>query len=272
MTVGVSGTGGGFKKFIARETDITDASRPIESDEAEQAQAAGLEYIELPVAYDGLSVVVNPENDWVDQLTVDELKKIWEPEAEGKVMTWSQVRAGWPDTPIQLYGPGTDSGTFDYFTGEIVGEEGASRSDFTASEDDNVLVQGVAGDKGALGYFGMAYYEENLDKVKAVPIVNPETGQAVSPSTETVSDGSYAPLSRPLFLYVNLAQADRPEIAAFIDFYLTTGAELATEVGYVPLPDEAYQLVADRWAAKTTGSMYGESSAGKSLMDLLAGQ
>lgn len=269
VSVGVSGTGGGFKRFIAKETAISDASRPIKDEEATEAAAAGIEYIELPVAYDGLSVIVNPENDWVDQLTVEELKKIWEPAAEGTITTWSQVRAGWPDEPILLYGPGTDSGTFDYFTDEINGEEGASRGDYTASEDDNVLVQGVAGDKGALGYFGFAYYEANQDKLRLVPIVNPDTGQAVSPALDTINNGEYAPLSRPIFIYVDADSVTRPEVDAFIKYYLSEGPAFIAEVGYVPLPDELYTLVEQRYAAGVTGTMYADAPEGASLADLL---
>ncbi len=201
IPVGVSGTGGGFKKFCAGETDIQDASRPVTPKEVETCAAAGIEFIELPVAYDGLAVVVNPQNDWVDHLTVDELKKVWEPAAQGKITNWNQVRDGFPDLPLKLYGPGTDSGTFEYFTEAIVGKAKESRGDYQASEDDNVLVQGVSGDKGALGYFGLAYVTENAGKIKAVPVKKGDAAP-VGPSIETVKDGTYQPLSRPLFIYI----------------------------------------------------------------------
>lgn len=236
VPVGVSGTGGGFEKFIAQETDISDASRPIKDEEAEAAKAAGVEYVELKVAFDGLSVLVNPENTWVDYLTVEELNKIWSPDST--VKTWKDVRAEWPAEEIKLYAPGTDSGTFDYFTEEINGETGAIRSDFTGSEDDNVLVQGIAGDKNALGFFGYAYYEENQDKLKIVPI---DSGNGpVTPSFETIKDGSYAPLSRPLFIYVNKASLEKPEVKRFVEYYLEIAKDIVQEVGYVALPDEEY--------------------------------
>lgn len=238
VTVGVSGTGGGFKKFTVGETDISNASRPIKDKEKEAAAQNKIEYIELPVAYDGLSVVVNKDNTWVDKMTVEELKKIWEPGS--KVTKWSDVRAGWPDEKIVLYGPGTDSGTFDYFTEAIVGKEDASRADYTASEDDNVLVQGIAGDKNSLGYFGFAYYVENKDKLKVVPIVD-ENGNAVEPTMETIKDGTYKPLSRPIFIYVSKASLAKEEVKEFVKFYLTEGPKLVPEVGYVAMPDEKYQ-------------------------------
>lgn len=235
VTVGVSGTGGGFQKFTRGEIEISNASRPIEADEQAAAEEAGIEYTELQVALDGIAVVVNPQNDWVDHLTVGELKRIWEPNST--VRTWRDVRPEWPDEPIRLYGPGTDSGTFDYFTEAVVGKEGASRTDYTASEDDNQLVTGVANDKYALGYFGFAYYVENRDKLRAVPI---DGGRGpVEPTEETIASGSYTPLSRPLFIYVNNeAYRTRPEVRAFVDYYLEVVGELAPEVGYIPLPDE----------------------------------
>ncbi|MCF6093712.1 PstS family phosphate ABC transporter substrate-binding protein [Microaerobacter geothermalis] len=237
VNVGVSGTGGGFKKFTVGETDISDASRPIKDSEAQKAKENGIEYIEIPVAFDGLSVVVNPENDFVDYLTTEELKKIWEPNSQ--VTKWSQVREGWPDEEIKLYGPGTDSGTFDYFTEVINGEDGASRSDYTASEDDNVLVQGIAGDKYSLGYFGYAYYIENKDKIKVVPI---DGGNGpIEPTDETVNNGTYAPLSRPIFIYVSKKSLQRPEVKAFVEYYLTEGPNFVPEVGYVPLPQDMYE-------------------------------
>ncbi|HEY8415583.1 MAG TPA: PstS family phosphate ABC transporter substrate-binding protein [Thermaerobacter sp.] len=235
VTVGVSGTGGGFEKFTRGEIPISNASRPIKDDEKARAEQNGIAYTELTVAMDGISVVVNPQNDWVDHLTVEELKKIWEPNS--KVKKWSDIRPGWPDQPIKLYGPGTDSGTFDYFTDEIVGEEGASRTDYTASEDDNQLVTGVANDKYALGYFGYAYYMENKDKLKAVPI---DGGNGpVAPTDETIANGTYKPLSRPIFIYVNNeAYKTRPEVKAFVDYYLEVVKEIAPEVGYIALKDD----------------------------------
>ena len=234
VPVGVSGTGGGFKKFIAKETDISNASRPIKQEEADAA--AGVEYLEIPVAFDGLSVMVNNENTWVDSLTVEELNKIWGPEST--VKTWADVRPGWPAEEIKLYAPGTDSGTFDYFTEEINGEAGAIRQDFIGSEDDNVLVQGIAGDKNALGFFGYAYYEENTDKLKIVPI---DGGNGpVIPSFDTIKSGEYAPLSRPLFFYVNTEALTREEVKTFVQFYIENAGAMAEEVGYVSLPAEDY--------------------------------
>jgi phosphate transport system substrate-binding protein len=237
VNVGISGTGGGFKRFTVGETDISDASRPIKKSEAEGAQKNGIEYIELRVAVDGLTVVVNKGNNWVDYLTVQELKRIWEPNST--VQKWSDVRPSWPDRPITLYGPGTDSGTFDYFTEVIVGKEDASRPDYTASEDDNVLVQGIAGDPNSLGYFGFAYYAENMDKLKVVPI---DSGKGpVTPSDVTVRNGQYAPLSRPLFIYVNTKSMQRPEVKAFVIFYLGNAEDLVAQVGYTPLEASVYQ-------------------------------
>jgi phosphate transport system substrate-binding protein len=237
VTVGESGTGGGFKKWASGEIDISDASRPIKEEEKEAAKPNGIEPVEIPVAYDGIAVVVNKENNFVDKLTVDELKKIWEPDS--KVKTWKDVRDSFPAEPIKLYGPGTASGTFDYFTGEIVGEEGKSRTDYTASEDDNVLVKGVQGDKGGLGYFGYAYYLENKDKLKIVPI---DAGKgAIAPTDQTINDGTYSPLSRPVFIYPSNKSLQKPEVKEFVKFYLETAKELVKEVGYVPLPDAKYQ-------------------------------
>jgi len=244
VTVGVSGTGGGFKKFLAGETDINDASRPIKQKEIDKAKKNGVQYIELPVAYDGLSVVVNKSNTWVDFLTVAELHKIWKPGST--VKTWKDIRSNWPNQKIQLYGPGTDSGTFDYFTEVINGKSQVSRSDFTKSEDDNVLVTGVAGDKGSLGYFGFAYYVENKDKLKVVPIQQGDK-KPVAPTMTTINNGAYAPLSRPIFIYVNLKSAKKPEVREFVRFYLKQAKELATEVGYVPLPDQEYQKYLDKF-------------------------
>ena len=252
VTVGVSGTGGGFKKFLNQEIDINAASRPIKESEFDKAVAAGIQFIELPVAFDGISVVVNPENTWVDQLTTDELQRIWQPDSV--VTTWKDVRADWPDETIRLYGPGTDSGTFDYFTGVINGKEQASRADFTASEDDNVLIQGISGDRYALGYFGFAYYLENQDKLRAVAI---DGGQGpILPTPITINDGSYAPLSRPIYIYLNAASLDKPQVADFVRFYLESAGSLAEEVGYITLPDASYAGARARVAARTSGSSY----------------
>jgi len=237
VNVGVSGTGGGFKRFTVGETDISDASRPIKPLEAEQARANGVDYLELQIALDGISLVVNPQNDFVDYLTVEELKRIWEPGS--KVDSWDDVRPEWPSRRLNLYGPGTDSGTFDYFTEAIMGQARASRSDYTASEDDNVLVQGIAGDRNALGYFGYAYYAENADKLKLVAI---DSGSGpVLPTEATIQSGEYTPLSRPLFIYVNKKSLERPEVKAFLKFYMENAAQLVREVGYLPLEAEIYQ-------------------------------
>lgn len=265
VTVGISGTGGGFKKFCVGETDLNDASRTIKETEIAKAKEHGIQFIELPVAFDGISVLVNPKNDFVDFMTVEELRKIWQPGSTVKM--WSDVRPGWPDHPITLYGPGTDSGTFDYFTGAINGKEQACRPDFTASEDDNVLVQGIAGDENALGFFGFAYFAENRSLLKAVPI---ETGSGpVSPSETTINDGSYKPLSRPIFIYVSSASADKPEIDAFVKFYLANAKTLVSEVGYVPLPDEAYALALARFESRSTGSAFKTKKEGASIAETL---
>lgn len=270
VPVGVSGTGGGFKKFCAGETDISNASRPIKTSEAEECAAAGVEFIELPIAYDGLAVVVNPANEFASCLTVDQLKMMWEPAAEGVVMNWNQIDPSFPDTPINLYGPGVDSGTYDYFTGAIVGEEGASRGDFLPSEDDNVLVQGVSGDEGAIGFFGLAYYEQNKDKLKLLEVDGGDG--CIAPSTETVGNGTYQPLSRPIFIYVNKASAEsRPELAAFVNFFMVNAGVLSAEVGYISLGADIYALATARFAAGTAGSMFeGGSTVGVSLMDSLS--
>ncbi|WP_046178794.1 PstS family phosphate ABC transporter substrate-binding protein [Domibacillus tundrae] len=237
VTVGLSGTGGGFEKFIAGETQLTNASRPIKDEEAKALADAGIEYTELELAYDGLSVVVNKDNDWVDQLTVDELKKLWLD--NGSTKKWSDIREGWPEEEIKFYSPGTDSGTFDYFD-EVILDGGQIDKSATLSEDDNVLVQGVTGDANAIGYFGYAYYLENKDNVKVVPIVN-EAGDAVEPNHETIESGEYAPLSRPLFTYVsNAAFADDEAVAAYTQFTLENASVLAEDVGYVSLPEEKY--------------------------------
>ncbi len=270
VPVGISGTGGGFKKFCPGETDISNASRPIKKSEMEACASNNVEFIELPVAFDGLAVMVNPQNDFVTCLTVEELKKIWAPDAEGKITNWSQVRAGFPDRPLTLYGPGVDSGTFEYFTEAIVGKAKASRGDFLASEDDNVLVQGIAGDPGALGYFGLAYYEENKDKLKLVAI-DAGDGNCVYPTLETVAGGTYKPLSRPLFIYVNRARADqKDEIDLFVKYYLENAKKLVLDVGYIPLTDELYSLALQRYEKRVVGTVFKEGAqVGLTLEDLL---
>jgi phosphate transport system substrate-binding protein len=259
ITVGISGTGGGFQKFCRDEIDISDASRPIRPVESEACAKAGVTYIELPVAYDGLAVVVHPKNTWAASMTVAELKKLWEPAAQGKVMRWSDVRNGWPNNEIHLFGAGTDSGTFDYFTEAVVGKEDASRGDYTSSEDDNVIVQGVSGDEYALGYFGFAYYEENRDRLKLVAIDDgDETNGSgpILPSPESVKDGTYHPLSRPIFIYPKVKALESAEVRRFVEFYLGEGVPLVREVGYIPLTDREYELVRARLTGGKTGSMY----------------
>jgi phosphate transport system substrate-binding protein len=270
VTVGISGTGGGFKKFCRAETDISDASRPILKKEIDDCKAQNIEYIELPIAYDGLAVLVNPRNDWVTTITVADLKKMWEPAAQGKIMKWKDIRPEWPDAKMKLFGPGADSGTFDYFTEAINGKSKASRGDFTASEDDNVLVQGISGDRNSLGYFGLAYYEENKGKLKVVPVVNPALNKAITPSLQTVMDGTYAPLSRPLFIYVSKKSLAKPEVKEFVEFYLKHAASLTKQVKYVPLPASAYTLATDRFTKQKTGSMFGgEEKIGMKIEDLM---
>ncbi len=241
INVALSGTGGGFKKFGRAEIDINDASRAIKDKEIEAATSNGVHYVELTVGYDGMAVVVNPQNDWCNDMTVEELKLLWSPEAQGKIMKWNQVRASWPNEEIHLFGPGVESGTYDYFTEAIVGTSHSSRGDFTASEDDNVLVQGVASDKNALGFFGLAYYEENADKLKVIGIddANDENGAGpIKPSLEAVKNKSYAPLGRPLFIYVNSEAGKRPEVQSFVHFYLDNMNALTEEVGFIPLSAE----------------------------------
>lgn len=269
VTVGISGTGGGLKKFCRGETDIANASRPILEKEMADCRAAGIKYIELPIAFDALTVVMNPKNTFLKQVTVAELKTMWEPGAQGKVTKWNQVNPAWPDQNLKLYGPGADSGTFDYFTEAVVGKAKSSRGDFTASEDDNVLVQGVSRDIGGLGYFGFAYYFENKDKLKAVPVVN-KKGKAVEPSIEAVMDGSYEPLSRPIFIYVSAKSAEKPEVKEFVEYYLKHGGKLAKEVKYVPLTDADYKHALDNFSKKKTGTAFGgHSEVGVKVADLL---
>jgi phosphate transport system substrate-binding protein len=270
VTVGISGTGGGFKKFCRGETDISDASRPILKKEMDDCKAAGIEYLELPVAYDALTVVINPKNDWIKSMTVAELKMMWEPAAQGKITNWKQVNPAWPDRPLKLFGPGADSGTFDYFTEAVNGKSKSSRGDFTASEDDNVLVQGVARDVGGLGFFGLAYYEENHDKLKAVPIVDKAGKPAVLPSLKSVMDGSYQPLARPIFIYVNAKSADKPEIKEFVEFYMKQAEKLTKEVKYVPLPPKAYAYNLEHFAKRAKGTKFaGENKVGLTIEELM---
>ncbi|MDP2277858.1 MAG: PstS family phosphate ABC transporter substrate-binding protein, partial [Nitrospirota bacterium] len=257
VTVGISGTGGGFKKFCRGETDISDASRPILKKEMDVCKEHGIKYVELPVAFDALTVVINPKNDWIRSMTVEDLKKMWEPAAQGKVMKWSDVNPEWPNHKLSMFGPGADSGTFDYFTDAINGKEKASRGDFTASEDDNVLVQGVAHDKYAIGYFGLAYYVENKDKLKAVPIVNKGTTKAVLPSLDTVMDGTYQPLARPIFIYVSEKAMTRPEVKEFVTYYLSNAAKLTKQVGYVPLSKAHYDQAKKNFDGKKLGTGFG---------------
>jgi phosphate transport system substrate-binding protein len=247
VTIGVSGTGGGFQKFGRGEVAITNASRPIKDDEKAIAESNGISFVELEVAYDGLAVVVHPENDWVSCFTVEQLKKIWEPAAQGTIKRWNQIDPTWPDEEIHLFGPGVASGTFDYFTEAIVGKSGSSRGDYTASEDDNVLVQGVSGDKYGLGFFGLAYYEENSDKLKMIPVDGGEG--CVEPTTETVSNGTYAPLSRPLFIYVNSSSLENPSVVDFVNFYLTEAPGLLKDVGYIPLTNEEYKREQEKFTS-----------------------
>ncbi len=260
VTVGVSGTGGGFKKFCRDETDVQNASRPILKSEMDDCKKAGVEYYELPVAFDALTVVINPRNTWLKQATVAELKKVWEPASQGKVTRWNQVNPAWPDQPIKLYGAGSDSGTFDYFTEAIVGKAKSSRGDYTASEDDNVLVQGVAGDVNAMGYFGYAYYAENTAKLKALPIVEKEGKPGVLPSEGTVLDGSYQPLARPIFIYVKVKALEKPEVKKFVEFYMAQAAKIATEVKYVKLPADIYKSNLKHMAEGKKGTVFGGSN------------
>jgi phosphate binding protein len=244
VTVATSGTGGGFKAFCAGETDISNASRPIKDEEAAECEAAGIAYTEIVIANDGLAVVVNPENDWAEDLTVEQLNKIWGPESEGVVNSWKDVDSSFPDVPLALFGAGTDSGTFDYFTDAINGEEGAIRADYSPSEDDNITVQGVAGDEGGIGFFGLSYAEENADAVKTVTV------DGVLPTVETVQDGSYTPLGRPLFIYVaNASYTDKPEVKAFVDYFVENALAVAEAALFVPLTDEQITTATDELAS-----------------------
>ncbi len=274
LTIGVSGTGGGFKKMLRKEVDITNASRPITKKEVDQLKAKGIDFLEFPVAYDGLAIVVHPQNDFIDHITVAELKKIWSPEAQGVVTRWSQIREEWPNQEIHLFGAGTASGTFDYFTEAIVGKPRSSRGDYTASEDDNVLVQGVSTDPYALGFFGIEYYLQNRDRLKLIPVddKNDENGEgAIYPSTETIKDGTYQPLSRPLFVYALKESLAKESVKSFLDFYLDNVSELVRDVGYIPLSDETYELLNKRLLEEKTGSLFVdlESNVGIKLEEIL---
>jgi phosphate transport system substrate-binding protein len=272
VTVGIGGTGGGFKKFCRGEIDIADASRPIRDVERQDCKKNGVEFIELPIALDALTVMVNPKNDWAKEMTVAELKKIWQPEAQGKITNWKQVRDSFPDRPLKLYGAGVDSGTYDYFTAAIVGKEHSSRGDFTASEDDNVLVQGLSGDVNALGFFGLAYYLENKSRLKAVAIKMNDESKAVEPSVEAARDGTYQPLSRPIFIYVSRKSVEvRPQVQKFVEFYLdkNNALKLVKEVGYVPLPENAYDAFLQRLKHRKLGTAFHGSKIGVSIDELL---
>lgn len=255
VTVGIAGTGGGFKKFCRGETDIADASRPILKEEMELCQKNGIAYYELPIAFDALTVAVSPKNTWITSMTVEELKKIWEPAAQNKITRWNQIHSDWPDAPFVLFGPGSDSGTFDYFTDAVTGKAKSSRGDYTASEDDNVIVQGIENNKNALGYMGFAYYAAQMKKLKAVAIVG-KNGPVV-PSAENVINGTYQPLSRPLFIYVSEAAAKRTEVKDFVGYYLKEGPKLITEVRYIPLPEHVYTKVRERFIKGDVGSAFG---------------
>jgi phosphate transport system substrate-binding protein len=269
VTVGISGTGGGFKKFCRGETDVSNASRPITAKEMEDCAKAGIKYYEIPVAFDALTVVVNPKSQ-IKQMSIAELKLMWEPAAQGKITKWNQVNPAFADAPLKLFGAGADSGTFEYFTEAVTGKAKSSRGDYTASEDDNVLVQGVQRDVNAIGYFGYAYYAENKDKLKAMPIVN-SAGKAVEPSEAAVIDGSYNPFSRPIFIYVSEAGYKRPEVKEFVEFYLKEGAKMAKEVKYVPLPPKAYQTSGEHLKKGKLGTAFGgKNEIGIKIEDLLA--
>ena len=270
VTVGISGTGGGFKRFCHGETDISDASRPILAAEMATCAAAGVKYIELPIAYDALTVVVNPKSTWIDQVTIAELKKMWEPAAQGVVTRWDQVNSKWPHQPLKLFGPGADSGTFDYFTEAVNGKAKSSRGDFTASEDDNVLVQGIEADVNGLAYFGYAYYAAQQGKMKAVKVINAQ-GVAVGPSEAAVLDGTYNPFSRPLFIYVNAQAAQRPDVKEFVEFYLGQGAQYIKEVKYVPFVASAYQTALGHFHNGKLGTVFnGTPQVGLKVEDLLS--
>ncbi|MBM2826719.1 MAG: phosphate transporter periplasmic phosphate-binding protein, partial [Dehalococcoidia bacterium] len=266
VTVGISGTGGGFKKFCAGETDISNASRSISQAEIAECAKNGIQYIEIPVAYDGLSVMVNPQNTFVTCMTKADLKKLWEPEAQGKITTWNQIRPEWPNQPVKLYGPGTDSGTFDYFTAAINGKEKASRGDFTPSEDDNILVQGISGDRNSLGYFGYAYYVENKSKLKLVSIDEKGDGKCLAPNDQNIQDFSYY-LARPIFIYVQTVAAQRAEVKEFVGFFLKNASTLVKDVGYVPLASKIYDTALARFDGGVSGTAYGAGVNAKTPLE-----
>ena len=273
VTVGISGTGGGFQKFCRAETDISDASRPITAAEIAACQKAGVEYVELPVAYDGIAIVVNPRASWASDITVAELKTLWAPEAQGTVTRWNQIRASWPDREIHLFGAGVDSGTYDYFTEAIVGTARSSRGDFTSSEDDNVLVQGVAGDELALAFIPLAYVSHNAARLKIVPVDDAKADNGagpIAPSSETVRNGTYQPLSRPLFVYVSRTAADRNDVQRFVEMFFTR-TDLVREVGYIELTPQIYDLARAHFADRRTGTAFEKGNeVGMTLETLLA--
>jgi phosphate transport system substrate-binding protein len=271
VTVGISGTGGGFKKFCRGETDISNASRPITRKEMEDCKTAGVTYLEMPIAYDALTVVINPKNTWAKTMTVAELKKMWEPAAQGKVTNWNQINPAFPNAPLKLFGAGADSGTFEYFTEAIVGKSKASRGDFTASEDDNVLVTGVSRDVNGIGYFGYAYYEANRGKLAAVSIVPGGGGKpAVAPSEQSVENGTYQPLSRPIFIYVNAKSASKPEVKEFVEYFNKNATQLVKEVKYVPLPGKAYTYNQETLGKMRLGTKFGgENKVGLTIEQLM---
>jgi len=274
VTVGISGTGGGFKKFCRGETDVQNASRPIQTSEMEDCKKAGIKFFELPVAFDAIAIVVHPKNDWLKEITAAELKKMWEPAAQGKITKWSEINSKWPDQPIKLFGPGSDSGTFDYFTEAIVGKSKQSRGDYTASEDDNMIVQGIANDKYAIGYFGLAYADANKSKLKVVSVIGgdkaPKKNVAVLPTKETVENGSYFPLARPIFIYVNEASYKRAEVADFAKFYLQNARTLVPQVKYIALPVKAYDLGVEHLTKGKLGTKFGgHSEVGMKIEELM---
>ncbi|MGH7208527.1 MAG: PstS family phosphate ABC transporter substrate-binding protein [Nitrospiraceae bacterium] len=267
VTVGISGTGGGFRKFCRGETDVQDASRPILADEMEACRKNGIQYYELPVAFDAITITVNPANTWAESMTAAELRSIWEPSAQGKIIRWNQVRSSWPDAPLKLFGAGPDSGTFDYFTAVITGQAKASRGDYTASEDDNTLVIGIASDTYGLGYLPFAYYEMNRKRLKALAVDGGEG--PVLPSRDTIENGTYQPLSRPVFIYVNKQSAERPEVRRFVEFYLFRGPQLIEQTKYVPLPPEVYRRATEQFRLGKVGTVFHGSPAGHLRIDAL---
>lgn len=270
VTVDISGSGGGFKKFCRDEIDIANASRPILKNEMTDCKNARVHYIEIPIAFDALTVAVNPENNWSTAMTIAELKKMWEPAAQAKITKWNQINPAWPDEAFKLYGADADSGTFDYFTKAVVGKAKSSRGDFTESKDDNVLVEGVASNKNGLGFFGFAYYIENQDKVTAVAIDNGNGQGAILPSVETVENGSYQPLSRPIFIYVNAKATEKREVKEFVDFYMKNALLTVKEVKFFPLPPRAYTTMLEHFNKKRVGTVFnGISAVGLTIDDLI---